>query len=50
MPYVDLTSNHDEADVVDNQSDWDKNVNDGINRDNENITETDVGEEDRCEE
>ena len=49
---LDITSNDDKADVVDNQSDWDKDVKDGTISDNENIVEADmvVDEEDECEE
>ena len=51
---VDLTSsNDDENAVVDSQSDWDKDMEDGIySSDNDNIDKTDVvvDEEDECEE
>ena len=42
---MDLTSNNDKADVVDNQNDWDNDGNDGNdgnNSDNENIAETNM--------
>ena len=39
---VDLSSNNDEADVIDIQSDLDKYVNDGTNGNDENVAETDT--------